>query len=82
MEIKKAIDGNSAKNTTKKGNKMSIFKQAYGEWLNDLDEFNKNGLVPALNNIFGEENVFVIDDETDTKKLFSNLTILEGGEND
>ena len=67
MEIKKDKDVFPSGKT--KGYTMSIFKDAYAEWLNDLEEVEKNGLVPTLKNIFGDENVFVIDEDTNWNEL-------------
>ena len=57
---------------------MGIIKKIYGEWLNDLEEMNDNSLEWSLKKVFGEEKVFMIDENTD----FSKLPKLNGDKNE
>ena len=57
---------------------MGIMKEIYGEWLKDLEEMNENSLEWSLKKVFGEESVFMVDENTD----FTTLPKMKGEENE
>ena len=56
----------------------NAFFDAFGESQNDVAVVENDGLVDTLKNIFGNENVFVIDENTN----WNELPKLNGGENE
>ena len=57
---------------------MGIMKEIYGEWLKDLEEMNENSLEWSLKKVFGEESVFMVDENT----AFTTLPKMKGEENE
>ena len=65
-------------NHKRERNEMGIMKEIYGEWLKDLEEMNENSLEWSLKKVFGEESVFMVDENTD----FTTLPKMKGEENE